>query len=238
GWRSTGPTPRPSGSRSVTTAPRSWSTTHSAHGGSGRSDRRRGATPISTRKESHAMTEFKKGDRVRGKLSHKPGIIVGPDSSDAYEVLTDDGVQRSWLTQDIEFVDPAPLRFSDVRTGDMITVEVKVESDGHSPTITFTDGIAEVNEFTGEVRIQGLSGWCWNDETTPEARLTAHIPAEPEWHRAKVIMGCYTEAGTPDEPEYWLLGWDGLFYSVNGTAEDYKLTNVTIIVDEHGQMRA
>src|SRR5690606_6798767 len=62
GWRSTGPTPRPSGRRSATTAPRSWPTTHSAPVGNGRSDRRRGAAPTSTRKESHAMTEYKKGD--------------------------------------------------------------------------------------------------------------------------------------------------------------------------------
>src|SRR5690606_13256853 len=187
------------------------------------------------------MTEFKPGNRVQ--WCDKDGILHRGTVDDVYDDCvygTRDGggrfVAGPWdLTK---ITDPAPLRFSDVRTGDMITVEVKVESDGHSPTITFTDGIAEVNEFTGEVRIQGLSGWCWNDETTPGARLTAHIPAEPEWHRAKVIMGYYTEAGTPDEPEYWLLGWDGLFYSVNGTAEDYKLTNVTIIVDEHGQMRA
>src|SRR5690606_3435398 len=74
----------------------------------------------------------------------------------------------------------------------------------------------------------------------PPVRLTAHTPAPavPEWHQAKVIMGCYTEAGTPEEPEYWLLGRDGLFYSVSGAAEDYELTNVTIIVEAEGVVRA
>src|SRR5690606_7812763 len=53
---------------------------------------------VNQREKDHTMSKFKKGDRVRGKHSHKPGIIVGPDSGDAYEVITDDGVQRSWLT--------------------------------------------------------------------------------------------------------------------------------------------
>src|SRR5690606_3539674 len=88
------------------------------------------------------------------------------------------------------------------------------------------------------VALYNAEGDEWLDQNALPVRLTAHTRAEPEWHRAKVIMGCYTEAGTPEEPEYWLLGRDGLFYSVSGGAEDYELTNVKNIVDEHGQMRA
>src|SRR5690606_9817246 len=193
---------------------------------------------VNQREKDHTMSKFKKGDRVRGKHSHKPGIIVGPDSGDAYEVITDDGVQRRWLTQDIELDDPAPLRFEDVRDGDTITVEGEDYSitgtswtePGGPPRVTV--GGVTIFNFDGDEGTHGPYG--------PPVRLTAHTraPAEPEWHRAKVIMGCYTEAGTPEEPEYWLLGRDGLFYSVSGAAEDYELTNITIIVDEHGQLRA
>src|SRR5690606_20981168 len=160
-----------------------------------------------------------KGDRVRGKYSHKPGVIVGPDSGDACEVITDDGVQRSWLTQDIEFDDPAPLRFEDVRDGDTITVE----GDEYKITGRAVTGYRLVSVAQGLlVALYNAEGDEWLDQNALPVRLTAHTPAEPEWHRAKVIMGCYTEAGTPDEPEYWLLGWDGLFYSVSGAAEDYE----------------
>src|SRR5690606_20403629 len=132
--------------------------------------------------------------------------------------------------------EPKPLRFEDVRDGDTITVEGEDYSitgtswtePGDPPRVTV--GGVTVFNFNGDEGTHGPYG--------PPVRLTAHTPAEPEWHRAKVIMGCYTEAGTPEEPEYWLLGRDGLFYSVSGAAEDYELTNITIIVDEHGRMRA
>src|SRR5690606_1162252 len=133
--------------------------------------------------------------------------------------------------------EPKPLRFEDVRDGDTITVEGEdysvtgPASKLGNPACVTVVGVTVFN-FNGDEGTHGPYG--------PPVRLTAHTRAlaEPEWRRAKVIMGCYTEAGTPEEPEYWLLGRDGLFYSVSGAAEDYELTNITIIVDEHGQLRA
>jgi hypothetical protein len=181
------------------------------------------------------MTEFKIGDRVewRGLLDRerRTGTIDTVTSVAGQPTVYSgpiDGETRRFdryahnLTK---ITDPTPLRFSDVRTGDMITVETG------EPNVTLITGIAEVNEFTGEVRIPGLSGWYWNDETTPGARLTAHVPAEPEWHRAKVI-----KAGN----DYLVrCASTGVFRDQQGVAwSTDELTNVTIIVDAEGQVRA
>jgi hypothetical protein len=128
-----------------------------------------------------------------------------------------------------------PLRFEDVRTGDTITVEVEGR-------FTLT-GTAIVN-LDKSVDVAG-AGWTfahrpdgsWRTEySRMKATLIAHTPAEPEWHRAKVIKA--NVAGRPTELLFWvearkawatadLLGWP----------KDAP-TNVTIIVDEHGEVRA
>src|SRR5690606_24394299 len=173
-------------------------------------------------------------------IQHRYGVEVG--AFDAYYwFLTPEAVaalgEFTPVTQPTE-ADPAPLRFEDVRDGDTITIEGEDYSitgsswtePGDPPRVTV--GGVTVFNFNGDEGTHGPYG--------PPVRLTAHTPAPavPEWHRATVIMGCYTEAGTPEEPEYWLLGRDGLFYSVSGGAEDYELTNVTIIVDEYGEVRS
>src|SRR5690606_10747291 len=131
---------------------------------------------VNQREKDHTMSKYKKADRVRGKHSHKPGIIVGPDSGDAYEVITDDGVQRRWLTQDIELDDPAPLRFEDVRDGDTITVEGEDYSitgsswtePGDPPRVTV--GGVTIFNFNGDEGTHGPYG--------PPVRLTAHTRAD------------------------------------------------------------
>jgi hypothetical protein len=191
---------------------------------------------------NHTVTEFKKGDRVIVNDIFSDSLFCGTvdDMRDSCVHGTRDAGGRfvRWPWHLTKITDPAPLRFEDVRDGDTITVE----GEDYSITGTsWTEPGDPPRVTVGGVTIFNLDG----DEGThgpygPPVRLTAHTPApaEPEWHRAKVIMGCYTEDGTPDEPEYWLLGWDGLFYSVSGAAEDYELTNVTIIVDKHGRVRA
>jgi hypothetical protein len=205
------------------------------------------AQPV--REGQHTMTEFKKGDRVRGKYSHKPGVIVGPDSGDAYEVITDDGVHRSWLTEDIEFDDPAPLRFEDVRDGDTITVEgidysiTGTASKLDAPACVTVGGVAIFN-FDGDEGTHGAYG--------PPVRLTAHTraPAEPEWHRAKVIKADADYGdGDPETGRLPTQRHGGVFLASTRVPGEFldqsgneltpdAFTDVTIVVDECGEVRA
>ena len=145
--------------------------------------------------------------------------------------------------------DPMPLRFEDVRTDDLITVQVQdttvtgpvnasIDDTGraYSITVKHADLCLKPNHDVGVWFVTG---------TGRKATLTAHTPAEPEWHRAKVI-----KADTPDAPgrilrrcsETLANDWRELhphFFRDGSTAwSPGKLHNVTIIIDEHGQMRA
>src|SRR5690606_37655865 len=147
--------------------------------------------------------------------------------------------------------DPMPLHFEDVRTDDLITVQVQdttvtgpvnasIDDTGRSYSITVkhADLCLKPNHDVGVWFVTG---------TGRKATLIAHTPAEPEpeWHRAKVI-----KADTPDAPGRFLRrcsetlasDWRELhphFFRDGSTAwSPGKLHNVTIIIDEHGQMRA
>src|SRR5690606_2098283 len=191
------------------------------------------------REKDHTMTEFKPGNRVQWR--DKDGILHRGTVDDVYDDCVygtrDAGGRFVAGPWDLTKIDdePKPLRFEDVRDGDTITVE----GDEYKITGRAVTGYRLASVAQGLlVALYNAEGDEWLDQNALPVRLTAHTRAGPEWHRAKVSMGCYAEAGAPEEPEYWLLGRDGLFYSVSGGAEDYELTNVTIIVDEHGQMRA
>lgn len=143
-----------------------------------------------------------------------------------------------------------PLRFEDVRTGDLITVEHK-GNDGFWYTaggtavvddlgVTLSDGFEFL--FTKDDR----DGWI--DGVGDKVTLIAHIPA-PEWYRAKVIKA---DADYRDsDPEKGRLSTQrhgGVFLASTRVPGEFldqsgneltpdAFTNVTIIIDEHGQVR-
>src|SRR5690606_11374335 len=87
--------------------------------------------------------------------------------------------------------DPMPLHFEDVRTDDLITVQVQdttvtgpvnasIDDTGRAYSIPVTHAklSRKPNHAVGVWFVTG---------TGRKATLIAHTPAEPEWHRAKVI---------------------------------------------------
>lgn len=198
------------------------------------------------------MTKYKVGEKVRVvSVDWINGVIhflpLGADGvvteihKDTGHAGVEVGDLRQWVADEhIELItDPAPLRFSDVRTGDQITVA------GGEYTIT-----GNAWRRNGGVDIFGVLHFkplddlgAWVDDSGFPVKLTAHTPAdEPEWHRAEVIeadielgddegvLHTYLLPGGPPNAE-WTDG--------SGTHwETDALTNVKIIVDEHGEMRA
>lgn len=194
------------------------------------------------------MSEFKKGDRVRliknyGSL--KAGVVgtiraaSGTRAVVEWDTANTDRVARERNALNLDMLelitDPTPLRFEDVKTGDRITVE--------SPDYTVT-GTADVNTY--RIAIKGMDlafsrrNDGWHESTWDQlVQLTAHEPAEPEWHRAKVIKADTMTGGRLKNPiiqDLWLhkgvafINNDGMLRSPD------ELTNVVIIVDEHGEV--
>ena len=196
------------------------------------------------------MTKYEIGDRVHvvsvdeiNGLSHlmplgAEGVVTEISERGGYARVESGG--QLWWVEDghIELIttDPAPLRFENVRTGDQITVEGEdysitgTASKSGNPECVTVGGVTVFN-FDGDEGTHGPYG--------PPVRLTAHTraPAEPEWHRAKVIKA-NVGSGRPTELLFWVEARRAWATADLLTWAKDAPTNVTIIVDEHGQVRS
>jgi len=205
-----------------------------------------------TREGQHTMTEFKPGNRVQWR--DKDGILQRGTVDDVY----DDCVYGTWDAGkrfvagpwDLTKIDdgPKPLRFEDVRDGDTITVEGEdysvtgPASKLGNPACVTVVGVTVFN-FDGDEGTHGPYG--------PPVRLTAHTraPAVPAWHRAKVIKADADYGdGDPETGRLPTQRHGGVFLASTRVPGEFldqagneltpdAFTNVTIIIDEHGQVR-
>jgi len=181
------------------------------------------------------MTEFKPGDRVQWRLNDSlyrgtveyvyDGCVYGTrDAGGRFVVWPGDLTLR-------------PFAFEDVRDGDTITVEgidystTGTASKPDGPECVTVGGVTVFN-FDGDEGTHGPYG--------PPVYHTDHTPAEPEWHRAKVINADPVRGELPGcTGGYLLRDCDGDFLNEYGSAlAPSDLTNVTIIVDEYGKVPA
>jgi hypothetical protein len=193
------------------------------------------------------MSDFKKGDRVKvttdaegRKYQARVGTVERAAFGLPGYMVTVDGYSHAlWFSPDeLRLVAPAPtppLSFSDVRTGDKITVE------GEGLTISGVAtrrGPKEIGLGPLTTLMPGVVGDWQTCDSNIHVTLTAHEP-DRSWHRAKVIKARYLDESHPSERlDYWVRDENGEFRNGNVTcavsAEDYELTDITVIVDEHG----
>lgn len=179
------------------------------------------------------MSDFKKGDRVEFRGVVTGELITGTvhrHEGTFVEGETDAGYGFSMLPISITKITPAAPRFEDVKTGDRVTLE------GADYSITGTVRQAGLSfVFVGGSTFYYIGNEAKRNGTGPSVTLTAHEPAEPEWHQAKVIKAD-SQGWTG---ELLLRTGDGKFMAVDQVRySPHLLTNVVIIVDADGNVVA
>jgi hypothetical protein len=190
------------------------------------------------------MSDLKKGDRVRHKGWGDGTLVEDVRSKESGEIgalmhVDEDGLvfagrtEFAWASNLTLLAPPAP-RFEDVRTGDKITVEVDGVTISGPVRVRYSDEI-HMGERLSPVIIVRTDGRWQEYRSTLAATLTAHEPAEPAWHRAKVIKADHPANCESERTDYLINKGSLGFVNAYGVHfQPDKLTNVTIIVDENG----
>lgn len=180
------------------------------------------------------MSDFKKGDRVEH-LDGRRGVAI--DDQDEKIVpwrLDRGGVCISHYRDLTKIADATPLRFEDVRTGDLITVETEDFKITGRAADTHTSGRVEI-AGTGIQFYQSLDGtWC-NVERGTSATLTAHEPDEA-WKRARVIKAQQVQGSAQSNHHFLLRCEEEWVDRFGDTWRAESLRDVTVVVDENGEV--